>query len=88
MTPIVHVMWTPWASAHIWDRHKIPIEEVEAACFDPASRLIRGRDGRHVVLGRTEAGRYLLIIGVLRASRFRVISAREMTKRERQILRK
>jgi len=56
--------------------------------------LIVGRDSEHsaqeprfYVLGRTDAGRELFVAGAIRQQRIRVISARDMTEREREVYR-
>lgn len=47
--------------------------------------VLRGRRGRYLAYGRTEAGRYLLVVLIQRGRRIvRVITARDMTDRERQ----
>lgn len=51
--------------------------------------LVRGRRRRYYVLGRTEVGRYLFVVlGRKRSGRFRVITAREMTRAERRRFRR
>ena len=42
-------------------------------------------EARHLALGRTDRGRRLAVIFTSRQNRLRVISAREMTKRERTL---
>jgi len=53
--------------------------------------LIAARDVDHsqdeeriLVLGKTDSGRKLFVVCTVRGDRIRVISAREMTKRERE----
>ena len=75
--------WDSWNVDHI-ARHGVEPHEAEAACHGDAV-VLRGREGRYLVYGRTGAGRYLLVIlrscgqGVAR-----IITARDMTQRERQ----
>ena len=70
---------------HIWSRHRVTPREAEEACFGwPYTR--RGREnGLYEVAGRTEAGRYLIVVvryhgkGVAAA-----ITVRDMSERERR----
>jgi Protein of unknown function (DUF497). len=83
----VEVEWDEDAIEHI-ARHQVEPEEVEEIL---AGRylLFRGRWRRYYVLGRTEAGRYLFIVLERRErSRFRVVTARDMTNSERKRFRK
>jgi hypothetical protein len=52
-------------------------------------KVRRGRCRRYLVLGRTAAGRYLLVVLGRRAKgRARVITARDMDARERALYRR
>jgi uncharacterized DUF497 family protein len=66
-------------------RHGVSAEEVEQAC-SARPKVRRGRCGRYLVLGRTRAGRYLLVVVVnLGAGEGRAITARDMDSRERAL---
>ena len=74
------------AELHIMSRHGVTLREVEEAVFHRGI-VRRGREpGIYMVLGRSEAGRYLLVIvrdigkGVAR-----VITARDMNKALRRL---
>jgi hypothetical protein len=43
---------------------------------------------RHYILGRSNKGRYIFVSFTVRGNKFRVISARDQNKRERQIYEK
>ena len=58
------IVWTPEIADKVRGKHGLRPEEIEQVCLDPASHLRRARDGRHAVLGRTEAGRYVLVCHV------------------------
>lgn len=78
------LVWTPEIEDKVQGKHGLTPEEVGQVCLDPASHLRRARDGRYAVLGRTEAGRYVLVIGAyLGKGTLRIITARDMTDRER-----
>ena len=72
-----------------WRKHQITDAECEQIFFnDP---LIAGKDIEHsqreprfFALGQTDAGRFLFVAFTIRSRRIRVISARDMTRRERR----
>ncbi len=81
-----------WDEANVqknWERHRVTPEEAEDVFFnDPL--VIRGdvrhsaREKRFYALGRTETERYLFVAFTIRGSLLRVISVRDMTRRERK----
>lgn len=72
------------AEEHIWTKHHVTLNEVEEACAaDPL--VLRGRDGGYAVYGRTDAGRYLLIVLYPRGrGAYALATARDMEGRERR----
>lgn len=74
--------WDDGNVEHIIERHNLEPEEAEQVFYNGA--YVR-RDGDvYRAYGRTDDGRYLLIICVLRGALVRVISARDMDKDERR----
>jgi uncharacterized DUF497 family protein len=75
-----------------WDKHNVSDEEAEEVFFnDP---LVAGADTRHskrerryFALGQTDAGRRLFVAFTIRKTLIRVISARDMTRREQRVYR-
>ncbi len=72
-----------------WRKHGVRFTECEDVFFD--ERLIvlpdivhSGKEVRHLALGQTREGRLLFIAFTLRADKIRVISARDMTKKEKK----
>jgi uncharacterized protein len=72
-----------------WDRHQVTREEAEDIFFhDPLviradvrhSRL----EKRHYALGQTSGGRYLFAAFTIRRNLIRVISVRDMNRREQE----
>ena len=75
--------WDSVNVAHI-ARHAVEPSEVEAVCRG-SSVILRGREGRYLVYGRTGGGRYLIaIVRSLGGGLARIITARDMTDRERR----
>lgn len=87
------------AKGFLWDQgnrdknfrsHSVTTEECEEVFFNQP--LIEGPDEkhsrtetRHYVLGKTNAGRKLFLVYTFRRKKIRVISARDMSKKERMI---
>lgn len=81
-----------WDAGNIdknWHRHRISDSESEEVFFnrplvvrhDPAHS---GEERRYRALGETDRGRQLLVASTVRGKLIRVISSREMTRRERR----
>ena len=75
---------------HVLDKiesqHGVPFHEVEEACYAGQRHVRRGREGLYKVFSQTEAGRYLLVVlAELGGGALRVVTARDMTQRERRL---
>jgi uncharacterized DUF497 family protein len=76
-----------------WDSHRVSVTECEEAFFntplllhDDVKHSIQER--RFYILGKTHGGRLLFIAFAVRGAKIRVISARPMSRKERQIYEK
>jgi uncharacterized DUF497 family protein len=56
------LVWTEEVVHKIVGKHGVTIEEVQEAFEDPRALITRGRWETRLVYGRTEAGRYLLMV--------------------------
>lgn len=72
-----------------WIRHQVSVAECEQVFFNVP--LLAAEDERHssvepryYVLGQTDAGRKLFLVATVRGELVRVISARDMSRRERK----
>jgi hypothetical protein len=71
-----------------WERHRVSPEEAEDAFFSEPL-VVRGdirhsrREKRYYALGQTSRGRWLFVAFTIRRSLVRVISVRDMNRRER-----
>ncbi len=68
-------------------KHKVTDQECEEAFFDPSKKLSRdiihsGEEERYILLGQTKEKRTLFVIFTMRTHKMRVISARDLNKRE------
>lgn len=71
-------------------RHRVTDEECEEVFFDPDKRLLKDAlhsrtEDRYVLIGATKAQRLLFVVFTLRGDQVRVISARDLNKRERHL---
>ena len=74
-------------------RHNVTNGECEEVFFDPHKRLLGGpihcgQEERRILLGRTKGHRILFIVFTQRGGKIRVISARDLSKKERQLYEK
>ena len=82
--------WDTGNSEKSWERHRVSRAECEEV-FDQRPLLLSedlahsAREKRHLALGRTRSGRHLLVAFTLRGPLVRVISARDMNRKERGI---
>jgi len=72
-----------------WLRHRVSQPESEQVFFNrpfvvAEDDLHSHNEVRFYAWGRTDAGRLLLVVYTLRGEKVRVISARDMTRRERK----
>jgi uncharacterized DUF497 family protein len=70
-------------------KHVVSFEEASTVFGDPLARLVDDpghsqTEQRYVILGRSVAGRLLAVMHTTRAEAIRLISAREMTPREKK----
>ena len=77
------------ANAHKnWERHRVSPEEAEGVFFNEPL-VVRSdirhsrREKRYYALGQTDGGRYLFAAFTIRRSLVRIISVRDMNRRER-----
>ena len=84
-----------WDQSNIeknWEKHRVSYLECEEVFFNQPLLVQEDEihskfEPRHYVLGRSNDGRHLFIVFTIRRNRIRVISARNMSRRERRIYR-
>jgi uncharacterized protein len=81
--------WDAGNAEKNWLLHRVSQQESEQVFFNRP--LVVAEDDlhsrgelRHYALGRTDAGRPLFVVFTLRSEKVRIISARDMTRRERK----
>ena len=73
-----------------WKKHSVHSLECEEVFFnEPITTRIEKRgippEERTSALGRTNEGRFLFVVFTIREGRIRVVSARDMNKKERRV---
>lgn len=66
-------------------KHNVTPEEAEEAFYSDPRKVFKARHGRYHLYGQTDAGRILFAVFVLKGTVVRVISVRDMDKKERKI---
>lgn len=67
-----------------WVKHHVDVDEVEEVCFGQ-HRAERTRAGLYLILGQTDAGRFVAVILAPKGGgHWKIVSAREMTDPERR----
>jgi uncharacterized DUF497 family protein len=90
--PLEHCTGFDWDESNTqknWERHQVTQEEAEDVFFNEPL-VVRGdrrqsqREMRYYALGQTSRGRYLFVAFTIRRKLIRVISVRDMNRRERE----
>lgn len=68
-------------------KHGVRNQECEEAFFDQKKKILRdtlhsGKEIRYVLLGKTQNWRVLFVIFTIRRTKIRIISARDLNKKE------
>lgn len=71
-------------------KHGVTDEECEEVFFDPDKRLLKDAphsrtEDRYILIGATKVQRLLFVVFTFRENNVRVISARDLNKRERNL---
>jgi len=92
MGPFDVVAGFDWDEGNIsknWEKHRVSVLECEQVFFN-RPLVIRddephaAREPRYFALGKTDPGRMLFLVFTIRGGKIRVISARDMNKKERR----
>lgn len=82
--------WDPGNTTKNWTLHRVSQSECEQPFFNrpvlvTADEAHSRQEVRYAALGQTNAGRTLALVFTIRETLVRVISARDMSRRERRI---
>ena len=80
--------WDPEKAAANLRKHGVSFEEAATVFGDPLAQTFEdpdaGAEARELTFGVSSAGRAVVVVHCERQDRLRIISAREMTRRERR----
>ncbi len=90
---LFHVEGFDWDKGNIeknWERHRVTHIECEEVFFNRPlvvreDKLHSMAESRYYVLGKTDDERLLFVVFTIRENKIRVISARDMNRRERRL---
>ncbi len=73
--------------------HQVTDEECEEIFFDPDKKILKdvlhsGKEERHILIGQTKKQRLMLAVFTVRENLIRVISARDLNRKERKLYEK
>ena len=82
--------WDDGNAAKNWTLHRVAPTESEQVFFNrpvlvTTDERHSGQEARFAALGRTSAERHLAVVFTIRGTLIRVISARDMSRRERRV---
>ena len=86
---IERISWDQETVDHI-SNHSVSPEEVEEVLFNDVSSpfIMRGKQDRYLAYGKTNGGRFLLVVWVAKYRKTKIITARDMSKKEKQFYRR
>lgn len=86
---IEKILWDQETVDHI-SNHLVTPEEVEEVLFneDESPIMMHGRGGRYLAYGKTHGGRLLLIVWASKYRKTKIVTARDMTEKEKRFYRR
>ena len=83
----VKFIWDKGNEDKNWIKHKVTNKECEEVFFDEKKKTFKDKlhskgEERFRIIGRTKGGRLLFVVFTIRRNRVRVISARDINKKE------
>lgn len=83
---IERISWDYETVDHI-SNHSVSPEEVEEVLFndETAPLIMRGKEGKYLAYGKTDGGRYLLVVWAAKYRKTKIITARDMGTKEKQL---
>lgn len=76
-----------------WKKHQVKDQECEEVFFDSKKKLLNDiihsiKEKRYILLGQTKLKRLLFIVFIVRKNKIRIISARDINKKEKYLYEK
>jgi uncharacterized DUF497 family protein len=83
----IKVVWDRKSVEHI-SRHGIKVSEVKAVLLDRKKFMRRVKKGRYNVIGKSRDKILFIIVRKLKSGKYKVVTAREATRKEKRIYKK
>ena len=82
--------WDKGNKGKNYQKHKVTDQECEEAFFDQSKKILKDVlhshvEERYILLGQTKENRILFIVFTIRSGKVRVISARDLNKKENRL---
>lgn len=89
----IHFLWDKGNKDKNWAKHKVTNEECEEVFFDSNKKISKDKihsfkEKRHIILGKTKTKRLLYTVFTLRNEKIRIISSRDINKKEEKFYEK
>lgn len=84
---ITRFRWPRGIEEKVRIKHGLSRDEVEECFFDPRQKRLKGR-GQRILLGRTDAGRHVMIVYAFEDHVVTIITARDMDSTEKRRFRR
>jgi uncharacterized DUF497 family protein len=81
---IAGFIWLDWVIEKLLSKHGVTPEEVEEAFSTRPYRVLRAPADKYRLYSRSSSGRYLFIVFAWEGDQVKIISARDMTLKERR----
>ena len=81
--------WDKYNQCKNWEKHKVDFRECEQVFFNRSLKIFYDKghsqeENRFIALGITDKNRKLYLVFTIRNKKIRVISARDMSRKERR----
>ena len=82
--------WDEGNTGKNWEKHRVSDQECEEVFFDENKIILKDvfhseKEGRFIILGKTKKNRLLFVVFTKRSNKIRIISARDVNKKERRL---
>jgi uncharacterized DUF497 family protein len=86
---IEKILWDQETVDHIAN-HLVSPEEVEEVLFNDVDTplIMQGRENKYLAYGKTHGGRLLFIVWAVKYRKTKIITARDMTEKEKRFYRR
>lgn len=86
----IEFIWDKGNKDKSWLKHEVTNSESEEIFFDANKRISKdkfhsGKEERFIILGRTKEEKLLFVVFTIRDKKVRIISARDISRKEKQL---